>query len=135
VLFLAGERPYVIDLSNDAPTRRAALVELDGLDRALLCISSPLGIELLPREQSLPLIDAYHEGCFRLTVPSACRVRSRSTARIPTTSTASSAAAASDLRFPRARFRPWMPFPACIRCLRVWSCSEPATRPPRARSR
>jgi 6-methylsalicylate decarboxylase len=69
VLFLAGERPYVIDLSNEAPTRRAALVELDGLDRALLCLSSPLGIESLPREQSLPLIDAYHDGVLSLDGP------------------------------------------------------------------
>jgi hypothetical protein len=69
VLFLAGERPYVLDLPNDAPTRRAALVELDGLDRALLCLSSPLGIESLPREQSLPLIDAYHDGVLSLDGP------------------------------------------------------------------
>ena len=69
VLFLAGERPYVLDLSNDAPARRAALVELDGLDRALLCLSSPLGIESLPREQSLPLIDAYHDGVLSLDGP------------------------------------------------------------------
>src|SRR5664280_501020 len=54
VLFLAGERPYVIDLSAEAPARRAALVELDGLDRALLCLSSPLGIESLPREHASP---------------------------------------------------------------------------------
>lgn len=69
VLFLAGERPYVIDLPNEAPTRRAALVELDGLDRVLLCLSSPLGIESLPREQSLPLIDAYHDGVLSLDGP------------------------------------------------------------------
>lgn len=69
VLFLAGERPYVLDLSNDAPARRAALVELDGLDRALLCLSSPLGIESLPREQSLAVIDAYHEGALSLEGP------------------------------------------------------------------
>jgi 6-methylsalicylate decarboxylase len=69
VLFLAGERPYVIDLATEAPARRAALVELDGLDRALLCISSPLGIESLPREQSLPLIDAYHDGVLSLDDP------------------------------------------------------------------
>lgn len=66
VLFLAGERPYVIDFASEAPARRAALVELDGLDRALLCISSPLGIESLPREQALPLIDAYHDGVLSL---------------------------------------------------------------------
>src|SRR5580698_2441318 len=69
VLFLAGERPYVIDLSAEEPTRRAELVELDGLDRALLCLSSPLGIESLPREQALPLIDAYHEGALALGDP------------------------------------------------------------------
>jgi hypothetical protein len=69
LLFLAGERPYVIDLSNDAPSRRAALVELDGLDRALVCLSSPVGIESLPREQSLPLIDAYHDGALSLDGP------------------------------------------------------------------
>ncbi len=69
VLFLAGERPYVIDLSAEEPARRAELVELDGLDRALLCLSSPLGIESLPREQALPLIDAYHEGALALGDP------------------------------------------------------------------
>jgi len=69
VLFLAGERPYVLDLSAEVPAHRAALVELDGLDGALLCLSSPLGIESLPREQSLPLIDAYHDGVLSLDGP------------------------------------------------------------------
>jgi hypothetical protein len=69
VLFLAGERPYVIDLAGELPDRRAELVERDGLDRALVCLSSPLGIESLPREQSLPLIDAYHEGALSLDEP------------------------------------------------------------------
>jgi 6-methylsalicylate decarboxylase len=69
VLFLASERPYVIDLAAETPQRRAALVELDGLDRALLCLSSPLGIETLPREQALPLIDAYHDGALALDDP------------------------------------------------------------------
>jgi hypothetical protein len=69
VLFLAGERPYVIDLSNEDPAHRAALVERDGLDRALLCLSSPLGIECLPREHALPLLDAYHEGALGLDGP------------------------------------------------------------------
>jgi 6-methylsalicylate decarboxylase len=69
VLYLAGERPYVIDLPSEAPAHRAALVELDGLDRALVCLSSPLGIEWLPREQALVLIDAYHEGALSLEDP------------------------------------------------------------------
>lgn len=59
----------MIDVSAEAPLRRADLVERDGLDRALLCLSSPLGIEALPREQSLPLIEAYHEGALSLGGP------------------------------------------------------------------
>jgi 6-methylsalicylate decarboxylase len=69
VLYLAGERPYVIDLADETSERRAALVESDGLDRALVCLSSPLGIEALAREHALPLIDAYHEGALALGAP------------------------------------------------------------------
>jgi hypothetical protein len=69
VLYLAGERPYVIDLAGEQPAQRGALVELDGLDRALLCLSSPLGIEGLPRAEARPLIDAYHEGALALEEP------------------------------------------------------------------
>jgi hypothetical protein len=69
VLYLAGERPYVIDLGSETLERRAALVELDGLDRALVCLSSPLGIEWLPRPQALALVDAYHEGALALAEP------------------------------------------------------------------
>jgi hypothetical protein len=69
VLYLAGEQPYIIDLASEEPGRRAALLERDGVDRALLCISSPLGIESLPREQALALLDAYHEGALALGEP------------------------------------------------------------------
>jgi 6-methylsalicylate decarboxylase len=69
VLYLAGERPYVIDLDGEEHSRRASLVERDGLDRALVCLSSPLGIESLPRRQALPLIDAYHDGALSLQEP------------------------------------------------------------------
>ncbi len=69
VLYLAGERPYVIDLAGEAPAQRAALVERDGLDRALVCLSSPLGIEWLAREQALELIDAYLDGALALGEP------------------------------------------------------------------
>jgi hypothetical protein len=69
VLYLAGERPYVIDLTAETFARRAALVELDGLDRALVCLSSPLGIESLSRAQSLPLLEAYHEGALAFGDP------------------------------------------------------------------
>jgi hypothetical protein len=69
VLFMNGERPYVIERSSETPARRAALVHRDGLDRALICLSSPLGIESLPREQAQPLIDAYHDGALALGEP------------------------------------------------------------------
>jgi 6-methylsalicylate decarboxylase len=69
VLFLAGERPYVIERSSETRARRAALVDGDRLDRALVCLSSPLGIEALAREQALVLIEAYHEGALALGEP------------------------------------------------------------------
>jgi 6-methylsalicylate decarboxylase len=69
VLYLAGERPFVIDLRSEAPDRRAELVHRDGLDRALVCISSPLGIEALAREQSAGLLDAYHAAALSLEEP------------------------------------------------------------------
>lgn len=69
VLYLAGERPYVIDVAGEAPAERAGLVESDGLDGALICLSSPLGIEGLPRTHALPLIEAYHEGALQLERP------------------------------------------------------------------
>jgi hypothetical protein len=69
VLFIAGERPYVIDTDGERAAVRGALVASDGLDRALVCLSSPLGIESLPREQSRALLDAYHEGAHALGEP------------------------------------------------------------------
>jgi hypothetical protein len=69
VLYIDGDRPYVIDRRAEEPALRAALVERDGLDRALLCLSSPLGIERLPREQAARLLDAYLEGALSLGGP------------------------------------------------------------------
>ncbi len=69
VLYLAGERPYVIDMSSETAARRGQLVEQDGLERALICLSSPLGIEWLPHAQAVELINAYHEGALALGEP------------------------------------------------------------------
>ena len=68
VLYLAGERPFVLDLSRESREQRAALAGLDGLDRALVCLSSPLGIESLPREQALRLLGASRR-CLALGEP------------------------------------------------------------------
>jgi hypothetical protein len=69
VLHLARERPCSIDTAAEATAQRAALVWNDCVDRALLCLSSPLGIEWLERDQSLALIAAYHEGAIGLGDP------------------------------------------------------------------
>jgi hypothetical protein len=51
--------------THDALTRREAL-RCDGLDVALLCTSTPLGVEFLPEDQARPLLDAWHEGVLAL---------------------------------------------------------------------
>src|SRR3984885_2955951 len=66
VLHCAAEQAYVIDVEAEAPARRAALVRADGLDRAVIAISSPIGIEALPRAGAVELIDAYLEGVAAL---------------------------------------------------------------------
>lgn len=62
VLHSAGEQPYVIDLEAEKPRARADRVREDGLDRALIAISSPIGIEALPRAEALELIGAHLTG-------------------------------------------------------------------------
>ena len=66
VLHSAAESPYVIDVPSEAPEERAARVRKDGLDVAIVAISSPIGIETLPRETALELIDAHLEGVLTL---------------------------------------------------------------------
>jgi predicted TIM-barrel fold metal-dependent hydrolase len=66
VLHSAAESPYVIDVASQAPEARAARVHGDGLDLAVVAISSPIGIEALPRERALELIDAHLEGVLAL---------------------------------------------------------------------
>jgi hypothetical protein len=61
-LRLAGEPECLLDLDDHDPARRAALVRADGLGRALVAPSTPLGIEALPVGEAEPLLGAYHEG-------------------------------------------------------------------------
>ncbi|MFT3865652.1 MAG: amidohydrolase family protein [Solirubrobacterales bacterium] len=51
----------------DADLRRDELAG-DGVDRALVALSTALGIESLPAEQSRPLIEAHHRGIEALPV-------------------------------------------------------------------
>ena len=66
ILHSADEHPYLIELEGESPDRRAGLVRRDGLDLALIAISSPTGIEALPREEALELIEAFLLGGSRL---------------------------------------------------------------------
>jgi predicted TIM-barrel fold metal-dependent hydrolase len=66
VLHSAAEQPYVIDVEAEATTQRAKLVHADGLDLALVAISSPIGIEQLPHEAAAELIDAHLTGVCEL---------------------------------------------------------------------
>src|SRR3954469_8828528 len=57
--------------SSPRTTRQPAAPrsEDEGLEHALVCLSCPLGIESLPREESAPLLDAFHDGVRELGAP------------------------------------------------------------------
>jgi len=62
ILQLEGEPESALPSSAPDVVARAALVSDDGLERALIALSSPLGIEALPRGEAEPLLDAYRAG-------------------------------------------------------------------------
>jgi hypothetical protein len=68
-LKLSGEPDYLVDPSDHDPAARAAAVHGDGLDQALVSLSSPLGIESLPADQSAELLAAWHDGALALPSP------------------------------------------------------------------
>ncbi len=68
-LELAGEPDDQVDARAHDPDDRAALARDDGLDLALVSLSSPLGIESLPPDEAIELITAYHEGALTLPEP------------------------------------------------------------------
>ena len=68
-LELAGEPDYEVDPRDHDVDERAALARADGLDLALVSLSSPLGIESLPAHEAAELIAAYHEGALALPEP------------------------------------------------------------------
>jgi hypothetical protein len=57
-----GEPEAAVELADHDPERRVDLLRADGLDRAYVALSSPLGIEALPPDAARPLLDAWHEG-------------------------------------------------------------------------
>jgi predicted TIM-barrel fold metal-dependent hydrolase len=69
MLSLAGEPDSPIDPAGGDVAARAALVETDGVDRAMICLSSVFGIEALPSAEAAPLLDAYAAGVNALPDP------------------------------------------------------------------
>jgi hypothetical protein len=68
-LELAGEPPYEVDPGHHDPDVRRQDAAAEGLDLALVSLSSALGIELLPPQESHELLDAYHDGALELPEP------------------------------------------------------------------
>jgi len=69
VLVLEGEPAARFEAGPHDPDRRRAELRADGIDRALVALSSPLGIEALPRAEAQPLLAAWHDGVFALGEP------------------------------------------------------------------
>lgn len=63
---LAGEPDSVLPTADADVRARGGQLADDGVDRALVLLSSALGIEHLPAEEAEPLLDAYHEGAAAL---------------------------------------------------------------------
>jgi 6-methylsalicylate decarboxylase len=66
VVEVPGEPEAAVDLADHDPERRVDLLRGDGLDRAYVALSTPLGIEALPPDAARPLLDAWHEGAAAL---------------------------------------------------------------------
>jgi 6-methylsalicylate decarboxylase len=68
-LRLPGEPDFLVSPADHDMHKRADLAAADGADLVLLSLSSPLGIENLPYDESAPLLDAFHEGALALPSP------------------------------------------------------------------
>jgi hypothetical protein len=66
VLHCGGELPYVIDTEAESPERRSQLLASDGVDLAVVALSSPIGIEVLHREAAAELIAGHLDGVLAL---------------------------------------------------------------------
>ena len=66
VLHCAGEAPWVVDAAGQEPARRRRQMVRDGAERAVVAISSPIGIEALAPSESAELIAAHLDGVLAL---------------------------------------------------------------------
>lgn len=70
-LHLHGEPPYAVDPADHDIEARTALARTDGLDLALVSLSSPLGIEYLPPDEAAPSSTPSTKARWRFPPPSA----------------------------------------------------------------
>jgi hypothetical protein len=103
ILRLRDDPDYPFDPRDHDPERRLALLERDGVRRALLAISSPLGIEGLTRPDAEPLLAAHNDALLELAGRSASGAPYRCAHPTRPTSTHCSTPARSASRCPRAR--------------------------------
>jgi 6-methylsalicylate decarboxylase len=61
-LHAAGERPCAIDLNSQTASSRTRLLDDDRIELAVIALSSPIGIEALPRDEALAVIGAHLDG-------------------------------------------------------------------------
>src|SRR4051794_23046738 len=64
VISVPGEPDSPFGSATHDPDLRAAVRRASGLARALLCMSTPLGVEALDEAQARPLLAAWHDGVF-----------------------------------------------------------------------
>ncbi|MCW2968111.1 MAG: amidohydrolase 2, partial [Solirubrobacteraceae bacterium] len=67
-LRLPAEQSCMLDVAGDEPSHRASLLALDGVDGALIALSSALGVEGLAPDEAEPLLRAYEAGVDGLPV-------------------------------------------------------------------
>lgn len=63
---LSGEPDSVLSLDATNVALRTVEMRRDDVDRALVALSTALGIETLPAEEALPLLEAHHRGIEEL---------------------------------------------------------------------
>jgi 6-methylsalicylate decarboxylase len=72
-----GEPEHLFDLSQHDASLRARQLGGEGIDRAVISLSIPLGIEGLPKDEAEPLLESYHAGVLELGEPFAAWASTR----------------------------------------------------------
>lgn len=76
-LRIEGEPEHLFDLSQHDADLRARRLGGEGIDRAVISLSTPLGIEGLPADEAEPLLESYHAGVLELGEPFAAWASTR----------------------------------------------------------